>query len=122
LYEKINEIASLEPEKINEYRSEISGYKINASDVEELEDELVTSLNRVFTGFKNGFGFILSANVIIIATAILSYLSLSNSQSMSDVQDTTKVALIVNLLCYIMILVGLVILYNSSELKKSKKY
>jgi hypothetical protein len=110
LYEKINEVSSLDKNTINEYQSSISHYKINATEVEELEDELVVSLNQTFDSYKNGFGTILVANVIIIMTAILSYITVSSGTSLEEIKDTATMVLIVNFICYIIFLIGIFIL------------
>ncbi len=118
LYEKINEVSQLDKNTINEYQSSISNYKINATEVEELEDELVGSLNQTFASYKDGFGTILVANVIIIMTSILSYITVSSGTSLEEIKDTATMVLIVNFICYIIFLIGIFILYNASSLKK----
>jgi hypothetical protein len=128
LYNKINELGNLDNDKLDEYKKSIPGFGIKTTDGNDLEnsnvseDELIGSLNQAFEGFKSGFGTILAANILLIITAIISYLSISSGSDLSDIKDTANILLGVNFVCYIIFLLGIIILYNSSELKKKKKF
>jgi hypothetical protein len=97
----------------------ISTEKINFDKVDS--SQLEATLFKLFEKYKDGFAMILFANIITLITALFSTFIIFSSNSLSLIQTTSKVALFVSLLSYVIVLYGLFKLYNASELRKSSE-
>jgi hypothetical protein len=80
-----------------------------------LEDSIIEVLKK----FKKGFGYILFANIIVLFTTLITFIIISGSKNIEDIQSITKTSIIINIINCIIFLIGLSILYNSAELEKS---
>ena len=83
-------------------------------------NDLQFSLNNLFSKFKEGFAFILFANFLVLLSTLVSFMVINNSNDLENIQTTTKVAMVVNIIGYIFFIIGIYILFDASELKKNK--
>ena len=83
-------------------------------------NDLQFSLNNLFSKFKEGFAFILFANFLVLLSTLVSFMVINNSNDLENIQTTTKVAMVVNIIGYIFFIIGIYILFDASELKKDK--
>jgi uncharacterized membrane protein (GlpM family) len=83
-------------------------------------NDLQFSLNNLFSKFKEGFAFILFAIFLVLLSTLVSFIVINNSNDLENIQTTTKVAMVVNIIGYIFFIIGIYILFDASELKKDK--
>jgi len=83
-------------------------------------NDLQFSLNNLFSKFKEGFAFILFANFLVLLSTLVSFIVINNNNDLENIQTTTKVAMVVNIIGYIFFIIGIYILFDASELKKDK--
>ena len=55
----------------------------------------------------------------MLFTTLITFLIISGSKNIEDIQSITKISIIINIINCIIFLIGLSILYNSAELEKS---
>ena len=68
-----------------------------------LEDSIIDVLKK----FKKGFGYILFANIIVLFTTLITFLIISGSKNIEDIQSITKISIIINIINCIIFLIGL---------------
>jgi len=84
---------------------------LNVDTEEELDEfELVSNLNNIFIDFKSGFGLILVSNCFLVLSSLVS--------SFAENISTLKAVIYINIISYVIFLIGIIILYRASELKK----
>lgn len=121
----IEEIYKINEDEKKYYENEkIITTKNNIIDNDLLNDEvtqkeLIFSLKNIFINYKRGFGYLLITNFILSLTLLITFLLInSNNITIEDIQSFTKMSTVISLFCYILSIVGIFILYNSSELRK----
>jgi hypothetical protein len=83
-------------------------------------EELIPILNKIFEHYKYGFAYIMFANLIGLITALVSFVLINNTNDLELIKSTNTFVMVVNILCYCLFLFGVVTLFKSSQLKKSK--
>lgn len=83
-------------------------------------NELIEEIENIFLNYKKGFGYILTAFVVSIINAIGIYIAISNvnMNNLSDLENYRNIGVFVSIICMVLFLIGIVILYESSHLKK----
>ena len=102
-------------------------FEINKSDEQNLEkseiielssEELYRKISILVNNYKSGFGLLLFSNFTLILAGIISYFGTQDNYDLKSVKNIVQISFILSIVGYLIFLIGVFILYNSSKFKK----